>query len=319
MSSTLSSNFFSQLATKEGATLCGAGLLFGGGSLWLLKLSTSLKAFSKITPDTKKCLQQSVGYAGLSWVLGLTPVFILRRLGWDRIQYFYSEVLFRNPMTTVLSALLPILMAAVAVLFPKHLKNNKHQLLVASSVSAGVILGPAFLQKRPFVTVAGGYTAGLILPIAASIALAPNFLTLNIASILGMAAGTVFMNKWGIPAVLEYNGVSETRRLIAGGLSNMMTSAVLSCAFFLLATVNAHVLYIQNCHMNQETEQNEKKKPWYTLDGTDPIANGIIMAGYTGFTFYRLLNAAFRLVKQITTKSPEGKDKKGFAEQLLDM
>jgi len=176
-----------------------------------------------------------------------------------------------------------------------------------------MVIAPVFLNPPGVLTLAGGYAAGLVVPVASAVALAPSFLTLNVASLLGMGFGTFFMNRIGIPYLLQKRGATDAILALSSSAGILMSSSILCSAFLLLATVNAHVLYIENYH---RTQRLDTEKKWYVLDGTDEVANGIIMAGYTGFTFYRILRTTWAVAKQLVYPSS---DKKNLAEQLLDM
>jgi len=274
-------------------------LLFGCGFAWIFRQMAKTDFGYQISSNTKACLRESVGYAAASWVLAMAPIGLVRKLGWENFSSFYYDVLWRNSYTTFLSFVAPVLLAAVTLFYPiKQDRLVKHELWAASCITAGIAVAPIFFKPRNLVTIAGGYTVGLVAPIAVALTMSSDFLKLNIFSFLGMGVGTLFMHNTGIPFVLSRR---QQTGAVSSTVTSLMATAVVANAFFLLTTVNAHVLFIEKCH--RESSQKTVEKPKWSLsrffDGTDPVSNGLLMASYTGFTFYRLLSASVRLARKL--------------------
>jgi len=333
------------LFSAEGATLAGAIALFGGGFAWLFKQMTTTGVF-RISADTGACLKKSVFYAVLSWVIGLAPVGLFRKLGWDRVQPMYQNLLYANPYTSFLTLVTPIILAACTVVLPAEKKSLKHKIWPAACLSAGVALAPAFMKPRDLITIAGGLTTGLVAPLAAAVAVSPNFVVLNIAAVLGMGMGTLFMQSTGIPWILERRHRDKASAALQSSFNSGVTSLALPSAivsaFFLIVTVNAHVVFVEKCFRAKDKKESQDKKgdkkdekkedlklfainKWVPFDGTDEVTNGLLMASYAGFTFYKILSSVVRAAKKLASSQTKESKKEGspkvsgFLQELLKM
>eukprot|EP01127_Copromyxa_protea_P001644 TRINITY_DN11600_c0_g1_i1.p1 TRINITY_DN11600_c0_g1~~TRINITY_DN11600_c0_g1_i1.p1 ORF type:complete len:321 (-),score=62.21 TRINITY_DN11600_c0_g1_i1:72-1034(-) len=301
---------------REHYAVAASVVIFGGGSLWLLN-KLRKEVGRTILPETRACLQQSTGYALASWAIGCAPTFAVRRLGWDFCKPLYKEVLFSNSYTTAASVVLPVALASFAILFSgKKSPTTKKQLWLGSCLSIGTVVAPLFFTPRDTLSIVGGYVLGMTLPVAATICSATNFFMLNFMGLVGLVGGALFMRNTGLPYFL-------TRRHGRVTLSNLTSLNVafgttMMMSLMMLVATNVFVYYVQKSH---EDAANPEKKPILLgFDGTDPISNGMVIAGSVGIVFARLLHKLVTFPLRMVRGKKEVPEKNGIAEvfqQLL--
>lgn len=302
---------------REHYAVAGSIIIFGGGSLWLLN-KLRKEVGRTILPETRTCLQQSTGYALASWAIGCAPTFAVRRLGWDFCKPLYKEVLFSNSYTTAASIVLPVALASFAILFSgKKSPIAKKQLWLASCLSIGTVAAPLFFTPRDTLSIVGGYVLGLTIPIAAALCSATNFFILNFMGLAGMVGGALFMRNTGLPYFLARR---HGRVLLSNTTTlNVAFGTTMVMSLMMLAATNVFVYYVQKSHEN--AADPEKKPMLLGFDSTDPISNGMVIAGSVGLVFVRLLHKLVTFpLRMVRGKKEAPKQNNGITEvfqQLL--
>jgi len=237
------------LISRGGMLFAGSVCLFGGGVWMLIKVLKKNEMF-KITEETRECFTASSGVALGIWALTITPTFIVRRIGWSNVQYFYREILFQNAYTTMIAIFVPAFLSLYTLLLPSRERKQKATCLAISCASVGVLAAPLFFQPKDFVTVAGFYTASISVPLMVGMSISPDLVWFNSLSTIMMVLSTIFVRNTAIPFVLERRHLDTPVRyipLLNEFYDKIFIAGTLSTAFFSLIVANAHILYVQKC------------------------------------------------------------------------
>jgi len=295
-------DFVKQDHVQAGLSVVVIGTAVG----WVLWKIRKAHFLGSIPEEVRSCLRKSCGFALCTLGLGSTPVFIFRKLGWKAIRPLYTQFLYNNVYTTILSLVGVLALSIFAILYPiNENKRTKYTLWASTCLSVGTMFAPIALTPRDILTTVSGYVIGLTVPTAISIAISPNFLFLNIFSFLSMSLTTMFMQSQAIPWVINRRHVE--RGLIpiipTGITSSIVLPFIFGMALLMMLHMNLFVWYIKDCHEKKKIPVEQKKRSWFfKIDGTDEVTNGMIIAGYVFYTFLRIWWEMMRLIKRSVTE-----------------
>jgi len=314
--------FFSADGVRAGVAV----VLLGSGTAWLLLKMKQGHYLGKITQETRLTLRKSSAFAVGSLALGSIPLFVLRQMEWSTVKPLYVDVLFRNRYTGVLTVLSTILLAVFAVIFPiRKNKSLKYELWASTCLAVGTVIAPIILTPRDPLTIASAYVLGLTLPIALTCAISPNFLFLNACALLTTSLSTAFMHQFAIPWVIHrrHHIAGTVPYLPTGTLSTFLLGTVLMSGVLMMINTNLFVWHVQKSHEPKETKVEVKRRKGgvsrpkhvpleeqesWTIDGTDEVTNGMIIAGYSVFTFLQVWWEAVKLVGSLVRRLKPSND-----------
>jgi len=315
-----------EFISSDTAKIGTAVILLGGGAAWLLLKMRQGHYLGKITQETRVCLRKSGAFAIGSLALGSIPVFAMRKLGWSTVKPLYVDILFRNRYTGVITLVSVLLLAVFSVVFPvKKNKYTKYELWAATCLTVGTMLAPIVLTPSDILTITSGYVLGLTIPIAVTCAVSPNFLFLNAFALFSVSLSTIFMHHFAIPWVIHrrHQIAGTVPYLPARTISTLLLSTALMCAVLMMVNVNLFVGHVQKCHdaKNQTPDKSkarvkskggvarpkkhaplEYEESSWKIDGTDEVTNGIIIAGYSVFTFLQVWWEAMKLLYSLVRR-----------------
>jgi len=231
-------------------------------------------------------------------ILGSVPITIVRKLGWDKVKVFYEDVLFRNRYFGIATVLSAVGLALFTVTYPGRAnRETKRKLWAGTCLAAGSLLAPLVCIPRDLVTMSGGYMLSLTIPVALSCSLAPNYVFLNMFSVLATTLSVAFAHQYGIPFVIARN------HAIANTTPFLPTSTIASMLLGIIATIAGVTIIHMNFFVGKVEEavakKEEKKEEHSMVDFSDDITNGILMSGYALYIFLQILWEAIKITKKL--------------------
>jgi len=202
--------------------------------------------------------------------------------GWSHFEPWYKSA-FSSGSVLALTLGGTAGLACAAVTYPKEQNmKTKLGLWIGSALNVGFLAVPLFFSPGSVMTIAGGYTIGLMVPLSISAIVANNFVFFNSCGAFSMLLSTLLV------------GTQLRNAKFGGLLSKIITGGL----FVSVTTTAATLLYNMNLLIgrmgSEEAEEKEPTQSWtqWLMKGVDPsdeIAFGYIIALSWLYAYAKLL------------------------------
>lgn len=268
----------------------GVGVLGGSALAFTLYKLNDIKTkhFYPISPEAKKIIQKSHLYALGSVAIASVPIATVGALGRTAVASVYTSI-FTSGWTTVLALAGAAALCIMTVVYPKDKDPAlKRGLWVTSSALVGGLCAPFVFLPPSFLSLVGGYTLSLAVPLSIATLFANNLLVLNIGAVFGMIFSSVIFKTEVLPKLFHRYSLNSI-------LSYALLAAVVSSGLTLLITMNTIVRGTENAVEDAKGRMVPKEKG-FGIDRLDPISNGFTIFLATLYVFLKLVWSAAKVL-----------------------